>query len=124
MNLRKRASLLLLVAVLFSVTAPAHADIDRLVEVEATNRSEDVDATSGDAAAANDMAVVLGLAVSTPTAAAQDISGVTALNIQGGDNDSPAPQLAEASSGDAVGGQVTGHHCRRLGAGHARQHLR
>ena len=85
--------------------------------IDATNRSEDVDIDTGDVVAENDVAAFVGLNRSDTldlgtggqTTTAADIDGVAAgRNLQEGDNSKDFAQSANASSGDAVGGQVAG----------------
>lgn len=76
-------------------------------EVDARNRSVNVDARSGDASGANDVSAFVGQDVSQGLGIS-DLSEVTARNIQEGDNEFRSGQMAQASSGDAVGGQVAG----------------
>jgi len=77
--------------------------------VDATNHSEDVDAESGEAFAANSVAAFVGLTAGSDTVVtAADILNGAAANVQEGDNAAESVQAAEASSGDAVGGQVAG----------------
>jgi hypothetical protein len=79
--------------------------------VDARNRSEKIDLETGDATASNEVQVFVGLAnaddgnveVGDVTATAGEES-----NVQDGDNEQSLDQTAEASSGDAVGGQVAG----------------
>jgi hypothetical protein len=77
--------------------------------VDATNRSEDVDVTTGDADGENSATTFTGLNAGSATAlTAADILSNAAVNVQEGDNDAAISQAAEASSGDAVGGSVIG----------------
>lgn len=77
--------------------------------VDATNASEDVDLTSGDADADNGFAAFVGLTAGSSTAlGADDIVNNQADNVQVGDNSSDILQNTAASTGDAVGGQVFG----------------
>ncbi len=78
---------------------------DGELTVDATNSSEDVDATSGDADANNIAVQLAGLFSGVE---ASDISDVNADNVQEGDNGSDLAQVANATSGDAVAGQVFG----------------
>lgn len=78
--------------------------------VDAKNRSEDVEITTGDASAANQSAAFIGLnfteddiEVETEDAEADEVT-----NQQAGDNEGTVAQTADASSGDAVAGQVAG----------------
>lgn len=76
-------------------------------EVDARNRSVNVDARSGDASGANDVSAFVGQDASRGLGVS-DLANVTARNIQEGDNEFRSDQMAQASSGDAVGGQVAG----------------
>jgi hypothetical protein len=76
--------------------------------VDATNHSEDVDITTGDAFGANSASSFVGLTAGSDTAVVADIINGAATNVQEGDNASEITQAAEASSGDGVGGSVIG----------------
>lgn len=83
--------------------------------LDARNRSEDVELTTGEAEAASDSAAFTGLALAElgqgDVIVGADIDGVASrreLNVQEGDNTESISQAADASSGDAVGGQVAG----------------
>lgn len=79
--------------------------------VDATNRSDDVDISTGDAEGSNSAASFTGLNYnSTETSVTADINAAVAAsgNIQEGDNESDISQTADAASGDGVGGQVIG----------------
>lgn len=76
--------------------------------LDATNRSEDVDVETGDAEGDNTSGTIVGLTGPTVGVSAADITNDAATNVQEGDNDSEISQTATVSSGDAVGGQVTG----------------
>jgi hypothetical protein len=79
--------------------------------VDATNRSEDVDVSTGDADAFNTSDSFVGLTAGTATtlgAAIADIINDAAVNVQEGDNEYELTQDASATSGDGVGGQVLG----------------
>ena len=77
--------------------------------IDATNRSEDVEIETGDALATNHLAAFVGLTAGSSTdLAAADVFNLAATNVQEGDNDKEVSQSANASSGDAVGGQVAG----------------
>jgi hypothetical protein len=79
--------------------------------VDATNRSENVDAKTGDADGTNDAATFTGLNVSgsETIVSASDLDLATgATNVQEGDNQTDIAQTADATSGDGVGGQVIG----------------
>lgn len=75
--------------------------------VNATNRSQDVDVRSGDATSTNSLSVFVGLATANGITI-DDIDGTIAVNLQEGDNTLSVNQVAESSTGDAVGGQVIG----------------
>jgi hypothetical protein len=76
--------------------------------VDATNHSEDVDITTGDASGTNSASQLVGLTAGSDTLVAADILNGAATNVQEGDNESAITQAAEASSGDGVGGSVIG----------------
>jgi hypothetical protein len=81
--------------------------------VDATNLSEDIEVETGEALAENDVEAFVGLTAGSDTAFggdvdADDIDNESAVNLQEGDNDKEVSQSADASSGDAVGGQVAG----------------
>ncbi len=77
--------------------------------VDATNHSEDVDVETGDSTADNDFAAFVGLTNGSTTALnAADILNGNAANVQEGDNAKDLSQSADATSGDAVAGQVAG----------------
>jgi hypothetical protein len=76
--------------------------------VDATNRSEDVDITTGDASGENSASSFTGLTAGSSTDVAADILNGAAVNVLEGDNDTEITQAAEASTGDGVGGQVIG----------------
>jgi hypothetical protein len=78
--------------------------------VDATNHSEDVDVETGDSTADNDFAAFVGLTNGSTTAlnAADDILNNDAANVFLGDNSKELSQSADATSGDAVAGQVAG----------------
>jgi hypothetical protein len=80
--------------------------------IDAKNRSEKVDLQTGDATADNAAAAEVGL---TKTGTSNQVSGVSdatssggSFNQQDGDNEADLSQTADASSGDAVAGQVAG----------------
>ena len=79
--------------------------------LDATNRTDDSSVTTGDTTASNTSSAFVGLndggALSIGAVTA-DISGVTTENLQEGDNRKTLSQSADASSGDAVAGQVSG----------------
>ena len=77
--------------------------------VDATNHSEDVDVETGDADSSNDFAAFVGLTNGSTTALnAADILNGNAANVFEGDNSKDLAQSADATSGDAVAGQVAG----------------
>jgi hypothetical protein len=76
--------------------------------VDATNRSEDVEITTGDVEGTNSASQFVGLTAGTDTSVLADIANNSATNLQEGDNESEITQAAEASSGDGVGGSVIG----------------
>jgi hypothetical protein len=94
------------------------------VEIAATNVSEDVDLFTGDAEAANEADVFTGLlAVAGDEAAQVNLCGDNEIfdldicinfdatevtNDQEGDKEADVSQRADATTGDAVGGQVIG----------------
>lgn len=77
--------------------------------IDAKNRSEDIEAETGDAVAGNHSSSFTGLNGSTtgPITVADATAGIV-LNQQEGDNDLDVVQSVDATSGDAVGGQVIG----------------
>jgi hypothetical protein len=77
--------------------------------IDASNRSEDVDVETGDAAATNDFASFVGLTAGTATpVVAADLLNDNAVNLLEGDNSRDLMQSADAASGDAVAGQIAG----------------
>ena len=78
--------------------------------VDATNLSDHVDISTGDARSGNDFASFVGLNAATDTsvAAADVLNGAAATNVQEGDNSKNLMQDASATSGDSVAGQVAG----------------
>lgn len=77
--------------------------------IDARNRSERVELETGEASAENIAAAFVGLNSSTDTdIGPDDAEADTAVNQQNGDNEGTFAQTADASSGDAVGGQVAG----------------
>jgi hypothetical protein len=76
--------------------------------VDATNLSRDVDVETGDALAEDDVAAFVGQSVATDTTVAADILNGETFNVQEGDNAAEVVQAAEASTGDAVAGQIGG----------------
>jgi hypothetical protein len=85
------------------------AQADGLLEIDATNLSNDARVTSGDATSSNGFAAFVGLdAASQTTIAAADIINASATNVQEGENGSGIDQFSDASTGDGVSGQVIG----------------
>jgi hypothetical protein len=85
------------------------AVVDGNLTADATNLSRDVDLESGDADSDNSFAAFVGLTAGSSTAlGADDILNNQADNVQAGDNSSDILQNTDASTGDAVGGQVFG----------------
>jgi hypothetical protein len=80
--------------------------VDGNLTVDATNLSNDVDATSGDAEAVNDVDAFVGL--SAADAFLADINNTLGVNVHEGDNSATADQDAVALSGDGVAGQIFG----------------
>jgi hypothetical protein len=77
--------------------------------LDATNDSSGASAGSGGAEALNSAAAFAGLDVASATiVAAADVTSTAADNVQEGDNAGSFAQTAEATSGDAVSGQVAG----------------
>jgi hypothetical protein len=77
--------------------------------IDATNSTTDSDVETGEAASANDFAAFVGLDASTQTTiAAADVTNQDATNVQEGDNGAGVDQFSDASSGDAVTGQIVG----------------
>jgi hypothetical protein len=81
--------------------------------IDATNRSIDSSVESGDADTSNSSAASVGLEASQATFSFAspkigDVSGVSANNVQDGDNAKHFAQSASAVTGDGVAGQVTG----------------
>jgi len=78
--------------------------------VDATNKSDTVDISTGDARSGNDFASFVGLnqASATGIAAADLLNGAPASNVQEGDNKRSLSQDASATSGDSVAGEVAG----------------
>lgn len=77
--------------------------------IDASNQTLDADVVTGDADGTNDAAVFTGLLVaSTTQISPADFESSTGVNLQEGDNLSQLRQTADASSGDAVVGQVAG----------------
>ncbi len=80
--------------------------------VDATNKSDTVDLSTGDARSGNDFSAFVGLNDATSTGvgglAADVLNGAGATNVQEGDNKKDLLQNASAASGDSVAGQVAG----------------
>jgi hypothetical protein len=78
--------------------------------VDATNKSDQVDISTGDARSGNDFASFVGLnaASDTDVLAADVLSGGPATNVQEGSNKKDLMQTSSATSGDSVAGQVAG----------------
>jgi len=79
--------------------------------VDATNKSDQVDISTGDARSANDFAAFVGLNFATDTdvgGAADVLNAAGAANVQEGNNKKDLMQTASATSGDGVAGQVAG----------------
>jgi len=78
--------------------------------VDATNKSDQVDISTGDSRANNDFAAFVGLNASSATgiASADVLNAAPATNVQEGDNKKNLTQDATANSGDSVAGQVAG----------------
>jgi len=76
--------------------------------LDATNRSDDVSADTGESNAHNDASTFVGLNSSGTGPTITDISGAKATNLQDGGNRKTMTQTASATSGDAVAGQVSG----------------
>ncbi len=83
----------------------------------ATNSSEDVDVTTGDADSTNDFAAFVGLITGDDATSRRDIISGAASNVQEGDNSADVTQESTATTGDGVAGQI-------LGATHVRQRRR
>jgi hypothetical protein len=73
------------------------------VQADASNRSRDVDVSSGDSAGSNNNSGFVG-----QLSVVEGDPEIASANSQTGDNEAFADQRADASSGDAVGGQVIG----------------
>jgi len=79
--------------------------------VDAANRTDDSSATTGDASSANVSSAFVGLndgGTTTVGTVAADITNANAENIQEGSNRKTLTQSADATTGDAVAGQVSG----------------
>jgi len=78
--------------------------------VDATNRSDNVDISTGDARGENNSDAFVGLNSSSGTfvGAADVLNAGGAVNVQEGDNKYNLSQTVTATSGDGVGGEVIG----------------
>ena len=87
--------------------------------VNATNRSDGVDITTGDAEGSNNANVVTGLvavddgafvgdAIGQPNASTSDLNNAVGRNLQDGNNTTSVSQRNNVQTGDGVGGQVIG----------------
>jgi hypothetical protein len=81
--------------------------------LDATNRTDDSDVTTGDSRSDNSASEFVGLNVAATTTVgsgplASDVASVTADNVQDGSNRRSLNQTADAASGDGVAGQVSG----------------
>jgi hypothetical protein len=81
--------------------------------LDANNKTDNSSVTTGDALASNNVSSFVGLSFAptltvTTGVLASDISGVHADNIQDGSNRKTLSQAADATSGDAVAGEVAG----------------
>jgi len=78
--------------------------------VDATNKSDHVDISTGSARSSNDFGAFVGLnfATDTDVASADVLNGAPAANVQEGNNKKSLSQDANATSGDSVAGQVAG----------------
>jgi len=80
--------------------------------LDATNRSTTDDVTTGNARSSNDASGFAGLNSSEDLnvggATGADITGASGTNIQDGNNTATRSQNADATSGDAVAGQISG----------------
>src|SRR5581483_1452107 len=78
--------------------------------VDATNKSDNVDISTGDARTANDFAAFVGLndASDTLVASAELLNGGGAGKVQEGNNKKSLSQDATSNSSDSVAGQVAG----------------
>jgi hypothetical protein len=77
--------------------------------LDATNNTTDSDVTSGDSTATNDASTFVGLnRTGGGDVTLSDISSATAENLQDGRNTRTFTQSANAQSGDAVAGQISG----------------
>jgi hypothetical protein len=77
--------------------------------VDASNTTADSTVTTGDSTSANNGGEFVGLNDSpTTTVLPADVTGVTASNVQDGANRRTLTQTSDATSGDAVAGQVSG----------------
>lgn len=82
--------------------------------VDARNRTEDVEVTTGNVEVENEASLFVGLlhvppfGLQIPGGELQDASAGTAVNQQDGDNSQEFEQIHDGVSGDAVAGQVAG----------------
>lgn len=77
--------------------------------IDATNDSSGAGGSGGGATADNAVSSFVGLNVSTDTDIfAADVDDATATNVQSGDNSHALSQVAQATGGDGVAGQVAG----------------
>jgi hypothetical protein len=77
--------------------------------LDASNTTTDSSVTTGDSHAANSASEIVGLNFApTTTVGTADVSSATAVNVQDGTNRKNLTQSANATSGDAVAGQVSG----------------
>jgi len=78
--------------------------------VDATNKSDQVDISTGDARSENDFEAFVGLNFATDTdiGTADVLNGGQAANVQEGSNKKDLSQTATSTSGDGVAGQVAG----------------
>jgi hypothetical protein len=76
--------------------------------VDATNKSDHVDVSTGDADGTNSASTFTGLTAGTSTVLLADVLNNSATNVQEGDNSTELTQDATATTGDGVGGQVIG----------------
>ena len=75
--------------------------------LDANNKTDDSSAETGNAKADNSASEFVGLN-DTPSTLVADISGANAVNVQDGHNNKTLSQTADATSGDAVAGEVAG----------------
>jgi hypothetical protein len=76
--------------------------------LDATNHTDDSSVDTGNGTSSNHAAEFVGLTDGPIAVGAADISGARAFNVQEGDNRKTLSQTADATSGDAVAGQVAG----------------